>query len=113
MSDCQENENRELSSSFSNSRSLGTWEEQCQWVQERIGRVERETGFWDCLLCFLYGLVLMRFLPIVGIITGIVAEQYVSCSFYNFFLKTVIKGGWPRGQVVKFACSAAGGPVFC
>ena len=21
-------------------------------------------------------------------------------------------GGWPRGRVVKFACSAAGGPVF-
>ena len=28
------------------------------------------------------------------------------------FKKTTICGGWPRGRVVKFARSAAGGPVF-
>lgn len=42
----QDNENRKLSFSFSNSRSLVTWKDQCRWVQERIGgRVGREAGF--------------------------------------------------------------------
>ena len=30
---------------FSDSRSLVTGKEQCQWVQERI-RVEKEIGYW-------------------------------------------------------------------
>lgn len=33
----QENENRELSFSFSDGRSLVTRKEQCQWVRGRIG----------------------------------------------------------------------------
>ena len=27
--------------------------------------------------------------------------------------KSKVLGGWPCGRVVKFARSAAGGPVFC
>ena len=30
----------------------------------------------------------------------------------NFSFKKQTHRGWPRGRVVKFACSAAGGPVF-
>ena len=33
--------------------------------------------------------------------------------FYEGWVKNPRRGGWPRGRVVKFARSAAGGPVFC
>ena len=31
---------------------------------------------------------------------------------FQKYAKVIYDGGWPRGRVVKFARSAAGGPVF-
>ena len=44
-------------------------------------------------------------------------KQSKSLKFQNFLMITFLNSnnnlrGWPRGRVVKFACSAAGGPVF-
>ena len=47
--------------------------------------------------------------------TGIIGYPQVKRRKLNLHLTPYTKSklrGWPRGRVVKFACSAAGGPVF-
>ena len=39
-------------------------------------------------------------------------EQLVNLTRAMVTLRKLSTRGWPRGRVVKFACSAAGGPVF-
>ena len=62
-----------------------------------------------------------RFLSTISHVNFNYGFQFgVFCSFFHFiyppFISIILKvsayRGWPRGRVVKFAHSAAGGPVF-